>query len=193
MGGGRAIEPMRLIFGDRAISKWMGKEVPIHEIAVETARRWFRENMRFVDPARHVVHQSEIKPGSPELTDIFERKVIGANDTSAAVGYAPMTATERGVYELEHYLNSRDFKERFPETGEDVKVMGYRHDRHLILTIAMAFVDRYVASERWYFARKEEIVADVEAFVARKGLHFDGVTVDLNTLDTPGRGEGGCT
>ncbi len=191
MGGGRVIEPMRLIFGDRAISGWMGKQVPIHEIAIETARRWFRENMRFVDPEHHVVYQSEIKPGSPELTDIFEREVIGANDTSAAVGYAPVTGTERVVYDLERYLNSRGFKERFPETGEDVKVMGYRHDRHLILTVAMAFVDRYVASERWYFARKEEIVADVEGFVARKGLHFDGVTVDLNTLDTRGRGEGG--
>ena len=191
MGGGKIVEPMRLIFGDRAISEWMGKQVPIHEIAIETARRWFRENMRFVEPERHVVYQSEIKPGSPELTDIFEREVIGANDTSAAVGYAPVTGTERTVYELERYLTSMDFKERFPETGEDVKVMGYRHDRHLILTVAMAFVDRYVASEKWYFARKEEIVADVEGFVARKGLHFDGVTVDLNTLDTPGRGEGG--
>ena len=191
MGGGRVIEPMKLIFGDRALSKWGDKEVPIHEIAIETARRWFRENIRFVDPERHVVYQSEIKPGSPELTDIFEREVIGANDTSATVGYAPITETERVVYELERYLNSKDFKKRFPETGEDIKVMGYRHDHKLVLTVAMAFVDRYVESERWYFARKEEIVADIETFTASEDLHFDDVTVDLNTLDTPGRGEGG--
>ncbi|MCK4473339.1 MAG: methionine adenosyltransferase [Anaerolineae bacterium] len=191
LGGGAVEEPMRLVFGDRAIYELQGKTVPVGDIAEATAKAWLRANLRFVDVEKHIVFQNEIKPGSPELTDIFEREVIGANDTSAAVGYAPVTGTERTVYELERYLTSMDFKERFPETGEDVKVMGYRHDRHLILTVAMAFVDRYVASERWYFARKEEIVADVEAFVARKGLHFDGVTVDLNTLDTPGRGEGG--
>jgi S-adenosylmethionine synthetase len=191
MGGGKIVEPMRFIFGDRAISEWKGKQVPIHKIAIETAKSWFDENLRFVDAERHLVFQSEIKPGSPELTDIFERELIGANDTSAAVGYAPVTETERVVYDLERYLNSKDFKERFPETGEDVKVMGYRHDRHLILTVAMAFIDRFIESERWYFARKEEIVADAESFIASKGLKFDNVTIDLNTLDTPGRGEEG--
>lgn len=191
MGGGKVIEPMRLVFGDRATSEWKGKSVPVDEIAIETAKRWFRENMRFVEPDHHVVYQSEIKPGSPELTDIFERETVGANDTSAAVGYAPMTETERLVHELERYLNSEDFKERFPESGEDIKVMGYRHDRKLILTIAMAFVDRFVESERWYFTCKEEMVADIESVIEEERLNFDEVTIDLNTLDTPGRGEGG--
>ena len=31
-------------------------------------------------------------------------------------------------------------KERFPEAGEDVKVMGYRRDRELTLTVGLAFV-----------------------------------------------------
>jgi len=191
MGGGKVIEPMRLVFGDRAISEWKGKSIPVDEIAIETAKRWFKENLRFVDPDRHVIYQSEIKPGSPELTDIFERETIGANDTSAAVGYAPMTETERIVLALERYLNSPGFKERFPESGEDIKVMGYRHNRKLILTIAMAFVDRFVESERQYFARKEEIVADIGGFIDKERLNFDEVTIDLNTLDAPGRGEGG--
>ena len=191
IGGGRVVEPMRLVFGDRAVYEWQGKRVPVGEIATETARRWFRENLRFVDPDHHLVFQNEIKPGSPELSDIFQREVIGANDTSAAVGYAPLTETERIVLATERYINSLEFKQRFPESGEDIKVMGYRCQRELILTVAMALVDRFVESERAYFARKKEIRADIARFVEEERLNFDRVTVDLNTLDTPGRGEAG--
>ena len=37
-----------------------------------------------------------------------------------------MTETERLVRETEQFINSRTFKEEFPEAGEDVKVMGVR-------------------------------------------------------------------
>ena len=134
-GGGTILEPMKLIFGDRATYGLNGRELPIREIAIRTAKNWIRENLRFVEPGGpnaedgpHVTYQVEIKPGSAELVDIFSRETTGANDTSAAVGYWPMTETERLVRETEQYINSRTFKEEFPETGEDVKVMGVRMD-----------------------------------------------------------------
>lgn len=191
LGGGKVLEPMRLVFGDRAVYEYKGVRIPVGEIAEATAKWWLRKNLRFVDPDRHVIYQNEIKPGSPELTDIFEREAIGANDTSAAVGYAPLTETERIVLAVERYLNSPVFKARFPESGEDIKVMGYRANRDLVLTVAMAFVDRFIQSEQQYFTRKAEIVADIEAFVQREKRNFERVRVDLNTLDAPGRGEGG--
>ena len=191
IGGGRVDEPMRLVFGDRAIYEIGGKKVPVGEIVVATAEQWFRKNLRFVEAKKHVVFQNEIKPGSPELTDIFDRDLIGANDTSAAVGYAPLTETERIVLATERHLNSPEFKKLFPEAGEDIKVMGYRRHRELTLTIALAFVDRFVSSEKGYFARKAEIKAATEAFVAEQKRNFDKVTIDLNTLDVEGRGQDG--
>jgi len=191
LGGGKVDEPMRLVFGDRAIYEIQGKKVPVEEIVIETAKAWLRKNLRFVDPDVHFVFQNEIKPGSPELTDIFDRQVIGANDTSAAVGYAPLTETERIVLATERYLNSPEFKKSFPESGEDIKVMAYRRNRELVLTIAMAFIDRFIASEKAYFARKAEIKANIEDFVAKEKRNFDHVRIDLNTLDVEGRGEDG--
>ena len=191
IGGGVVDEPMRLVIGDRAIYEVGGKHVPVGEIAVRTATEWLKDNLRFVDPEEHVIFQNEIKEGSPELTDIFDREVIGANDTSAAVGYAPLTETEKIVLNVERYLNSPEFKEAYPESGEDIKVMGYRRDRELILTIAMAFVDRFVDSQEAYFLRKEEIREAAIDFVNRERLNFDNVVVDLNTLDDPDRGEDG--
>jgi len=191
VGGGVVDEPMKLVFGDRAIYQSREKRVPVGEIAAQTAKKWLSENLRFVDPDEHVTYQNEIKEGSPELTDIFDREVIVANDTSAAVGYAPLTETERIVLNVERYLNTAQFKEAYPESGEDIKVMGYRRNRELILTVAMAFVDRFVDSPGAYFSRKEEIRESALDFVNRERLNFVKVLVDINTLDDESRGEEG--
>jgi S-adenosylmethionine synthetase len=191
IGGGTVDEPMRLVYGDRAIYEIEGQKVPVGDIAIATGEEWFRKNLRFVDPKKHVIFQNEIKPGSPELTDIFDREVIGANDTSAAVGYAPLTETERIVLATERYLNSPEFKKLHPEAGEDVKVMGMRRGRDLTLTIALALVDRFIASEKAYFTRKAEVRSALEAFLGKEECSYDKVTIDINTLDVEGRGEDG--
>jgi S-adenosylmethionine synthetase len=191
LGGGTVDAPMRLIVGDRATVAWQGRHFPVGEIAEATARQWLRTHLRFVDPDRHVVFENAIQPGSPELVDLFARQTLGANDTSAAVGYAPLTATERCVLAAEHHLNSPAFKAQFPEAGEDVKVMGRRHGRHLTLTIALAFVDRFIPNARTYVARKAAIADELRRSLAADLQELDGVDVCLNMLDQPERGLGG--
>jgi len=189
LGGGRVVKPMLMVFGDRATFVAGSEKVPVEDIVLNTAKNWFKENLHMVDPEKHVKYQIELKQGSDALTDIFNRqsKYLGANDTSAAVGFAPMTTTERIVLETERFLNSSDFKKRHPETGEDVKIMGMRKNTHLDLTIAIAFVDRYVDSETSYFKRKEEIKQEVLDFV-HKQAQIDSLDVNINTADLPGRG-----
>lgn len=70
--GGRVVSPMRLIIGDRATFEYEGVELDIPGLAVETAKNWLSENLRFVDP-ESVIYQVELKRGSAELTDIFSR------------------------------------------------------------------------------------------------------------------------
>jgi S-adenosylmethionine synthetase len=190
-GGGRVVGPMRLVLGDRAVREYHGKRIEIGPIAEASARGWVKENLRFVDPDRHLVIQNELQEGSPELVDIFERDVIGANDTSAAVGYAPLTETERLVLEAERWLNSPEFQRRFPEAGEDVKVMGVRRDRDLIMTIALAFVDRFVSDAGTYFVRKEDMRTALTGYLTGRLHALDRVVVQINTLDDPARGDGG--
>jgi S-adenosylmethionine synthetase len=191
LGGGRVTEPMRLIFGDRATYELNGKRLPIGEIAISTAKRWIKEHLRFVDAEEHVRYDVELKPGSPELVDIFNRESPGANDTSGAVGYAPLTETERLVLQAENYMNSPQFKAHFPEAGEDIKVMGFRREQTLDLTAAVAFVDRYVDSEAAYFRRKEQMHEAVEEFIRTEVKTLERINLNLNTLDAPGRGLGG--
>ncbi len=191
LGGGTVDEPMRLIFGDRATYEYQGVRIPVGDIAEAAAKGWLRGHLRFVNPDQHVVFQNEIKPGSPELTDIFEREEVGANDTSAGVGYAPLSETEKLVLAVERHLNSTAFKAAHPEAGEDIKVMGYRFGRELTLTVALAFVDRFIVDESTYFERKATIHDELQAFVARQPQPMQKVSVDINTLDDPSRGTGG--
>jgi len=191
-GGGTVKQPMLFVFGDRATSEVDGIKIDVADIATKVAKQWFKQNMRFIDPEKHVKYQVELKPGSAGLVDIFKRegKVLGANDTSAAVGYAPMTRTEKIVLKTERFLNSSEFKQRFPESGEDIKVMGFRTNNTLNLTISMAFVDRYVYSEEDYFEKKAKILEETKRFV-EANTDFEKVNIQLNTLDMRGRGIGG--
>jgi S-adenosylmethionine synthetase len=190
-GGGRVLEMMRILFGDRATSRFDGKRVDVGGIAEEAAKKWIRRNLRFVNPGHHIIFQNELKEGSLELTSIFERQIVVASDTVAAVGYAPLTETERLVLAAEHYLNSPEVKEKYPESGEDVKVMAYRHDRVLLLTVSLAFVSRLVPEAKFYFDRKEEIRQALEAHLSSQPHTMDSITVMINTLDDPERGNRG--
>ncbi|MCX6660335.1 MAG: methionine adenosyltransferase [Candidatus Bathyarchaeota archaeon] len=190
-GGGKVLKPMLLVFGDRATFTVGSETIPVEEITIKTTKEWIKNNLRLVDPEKHIKYQVELKRGSQALTDIFQRKekFLGANDTSAAVGFAPLTPTEQIVRDTEFFLNDALFKSDFPETGEDIKVMGLREDDTLHLTVGMAFVDSYIDSEAKYFRLKEEVLDEIKKYVEpRVKMKVD---VDLNTADRPGRGLGG--
>ncbi len=190
LGGGRVVEPMCLIIGDRATDIFGKERLDITQLAVESAKSWFRKNLPRVDPDRHLRYQVELKPGSQELASLFlnARRVLGANDTSAAVGYAPLTETERLVFDAEHFLNSPIFKSRFPETGEDVKVMGVRRKDHLDLTVAMPFLDQHIENEKKYFDLKEATQDALLAYLQSRLKRLNRITVNLNSLDRRGAG-----
>lgn len=191
-GQGRLTKRMELTIGDRATFRALGKEIPVVDIVIDAAKTWLKGNLRFVDPEKHFTYRVVLAPGSEELTDIFARpgKTMAANDTSAAVGYYPLSPTERIVLELERYLNSTKFKATYPETGEDIKVMGLRKGNILDLTVAMPLIAHDVHSEKGYFERKELVQKDMMKFLK----DYDGfrkIEVHLNTLDKKGRGLGG--
>lgn len=191
-GDGRLTKPMELTIGDRATFIAGGRKIPVREIAVDGAKEWIRNNLRLVDPEKHVRYRVVLSPASSELSDIFLRHgdVKAANDTSALIGYYPLSPTEQVVLSLERYLNSRRFKKKHPYTGEDIKVMGLRTRNHLALTVAMPLIAGLIKSEDEYFERKGVLKKEMDEFLGRYRF-FSGTSVSLNALDEKGRGIGG--
>ncbi|CAG1065222.1 S-adenosylmethionine synthetase [uncultured bacterium] len=187
-GKGRVIRPMELIIGDRAAFSFGKTKVPVVDIARQTVKAWFAENLPHVDAEKHLKTRVVLQPGSVELADIFDRsgRLKGANDTSAACGYAPFTPAEDAVFSTERLINSPAFKLRFPETGEDVKVMGVRRGSELDLTVACPLMAGLIGSEAAYFRRKKEVKEALEKFLS--GFPFSKVTLNFNSLDAKGRG-----
>ena len=188
-GGGKIIKPMKMILGDRATFDIGERKLPIGDLAIQTAKEWFEKNLRFVND-EHVEYQVEIGVTSKELQSIFENtSSFAANDTSVLVGYAPFTETESIVLNTEQHINSKQFKDNFPESGEDVKVMGFRDANHVDLTIATAFVDKFISSENQYFQRKEDMLQEINEFL-KKNYSME-ITANMNCLDSKNRGMSG--
>jgi S-adenosylmethionine synthetase len=191
-GGGSVLAPMRLVMGDRATFEWKHKRIPVKAIAERTAYKWFKRHLPRIKPLKDLECQFELKPASEELRSVAERsRGAVANDTSATVGYAPLTPTERLVFQIERFLNGRYFKKEFTDTGEDVKVLAVRRGNDLTVTVAMPFLAPLIRNESEYFKRKALAARALENFVSRKSGTGLSPHVFLNVLDQRGTGEAG--
>ena len=191
LGGGKVVEPMRLVVGDRATHRWRDRQLDIGSVVEQAVRRRFRRALRYADVDSQLVVQCEMREGSSELAGIFASECPVANDTSAAVGYAPLTETEQTVLAAERWLTSPDFQLQFPEAGEDVKVLGVRRQRELSLTCAIAIVDHMIPDAQHYFERKEAMRRALVQYLEARLRTLDRVQVEVNLLDDPARGDAG--
>lgn len=161
-GGGEVISPIEIFLVGRALREIDGREFPVDELAIDVAHKWLKKHIRNLDFSKHVVLQTRIKPGSKDLVELFDRfqkkgEVPLANDTSFGVGFAPFSELENIVFYTEKLLNSEEIKNKHPEVGEDIKVMGVRIKNNIRITVSAAFVDKYVKNINQYKEQKEAI------------------------------------
>ena len=190
-GGGEVIKPMDILLTGRGIAEFHTekngkleiKKMGLDRIAIAAAKEYLKENIINLDVETATVVECKIGHGSGDLTDVFKRKggAPSSNDTSFGVGYAPFSETENIVLATENLLNSRDFKNKYPQVGEDIKVMGLRDDNHIILTVASAMVSKYVNDLDHYIDVKAKVHDEVQK-LAEKYTERN-VEVYVNTAD----------
>lgn len=187
-GGGRILSPIYVLLSGRATTMVGDELVPVNKIAIHAAKEYFRNTLRNLDVDNDVVIDSRIGQGSTDLVDVFRRKknIPLANDTSFGVAFAPLSETERLVLETEKLMNSQKFKDRFPESGEDIKVMGLRENNTITLTIADAMVSKHIPDLDHYKSVKEEMQEEICRMAER--ITDRDVTVQINTADDYDRG-----
>ncbi len=188
-GGGEVIQPIYVLLVGRATKYFEGEYIPTDRIALKAAKEYIRQHMTHLDPDVDMVFDVRLGEGSTDLKDVFRRRrgeVPLANDTSFGIGYAPLSETEKLVYNVERRIYE-EFRKKEPAVGEDVKVMGLREGDTITLTIAAAFVDRHLGSLSDYDAVKSELASFVSGiateYTSRK------VEVHVNTADDY---ESGC-
>jgi len=160
--GGKILAPMEIFLAGRATCEFNNIKVPLEELVINSCTQWLSSHFHALNVERDVKIHSLIRPGSAELVELYLRQeqtgIALANDTSCGVGYAPLSELEYLVLNIEEYLNSPEMKKTYPETGEDIKVMGVIRDEKIELTIACAFVDRFITDINDYIKKKGKLI-----------------------------------
>src|SRR5664280_287310 len=181
-GGGEIIKPIDILLTGRGVSEYEGKKIGIDRIAITAAKEYLKKNIINLDVESSTVVECKIGSGSGDLVDVFKRDGMpSSNDTSFGVGFAPFSETEQIVMATEELLNSKNFKKKYPQVGEDIKVMGLRENSKIILTTAVAMVSKYVDGIDTYLNVKDEI-QDIITDLALKKTERE-VETFINTGD----------
>ncbi|RMF31208.1 MAG: methionine adenosyltransferase [Chloroflexi bacterium] len=176
-GGGRVLKPIRIQIAGRGTPSFNGRQVPMDTIAIEAARAYLRETLRYLDPVAHVVIDSYAGRGASELIYVVEQ--VTANDTSFGVAHWPRSDLENLVYETANYINY-DLINQFP-IGEDVKVMGARMGDEVTLTIAIPFIAAQIPDLTSYQEAWQAVQDAVQTFAEQHSRRR--VRVAVNTAD----------
>ncbi len=179
-GGGEIIEPITLVLAGRATKEFEGEKIPVDEIAIEATKDYLKKILPNLDVESGVIIEPKIRQGSIDLRSLFSKEIL-ANDTSFGIGYAPLSKLERAVLNLEKYLNSPSFKKEHPELGSDIKVMGLRIKDKIRITVAGAFISKYISDIFDYKEKKEKILEKIRKFL-EKELENETL-IDFNTAD----------
>ncbi|RLF49030.1 MAG: methionine adenosyltransferase [Thermoplasmata archaeon] len=179
-GGGEVIEPVYILLVGRAVTEVEGERLPYRTTAVRAAREYLRNNFPNLDINMDVMIDCRIGKGSADLRAVYDTKRYLANDTSFGVGFAPFSEAERLTYEIERYING-PLKNELKELGEDVKVMTCRHGDEINVTVAVAFVSKYVDDRDHYLSvlseLREKLLDYSSKFTNRQ------VNLHINTAD----------
>jgi S-adenosylmethionine synthetase len=192
-GGGEMLEPIYICVVGRATTEVFREgelhRIPLGTLTVSSIKQTIKNTLRFLDPTQQVIMDYKIKPGSADLTHVFDRVVDDiprANDTSFGVAFAPLSETEELVFQTEQLLNSDEFKKKHPEVGEDVKVMGLRTNDDIQLTIAAALLAPLIPDADHY----QGVLNDISNAVLDQSKKITNREVKLvvNSADDPKRG-----
>lgn len=167
------LKPITYYYGDRAATLPMVEVVPLCNQTILGHLQDLAKGPIDVEAV------SALNKGSQALMGIFSKDVavLPSNDTSAAVGYAPLSEVERLIIDLEYELEN----EKLPWLGRDLKFMAVRDGRFLDLTVAAAMVIGSINSADEYKDKKYELNEIISTFIARR---WDGdFELSINNLD----------
>lgn len=179
-GGGVFLEPAYILLVGRATTMVNGERLPYRTVAIQAAHDYLATTCSNLNVDADVIMDCKIGQGSADLRGLYDTQKHLANDTSFGVGFAPFSELETVTLQTELLING-PLKRELKEVGQDIKVMGVRHGDSIRLTIAAAFVDKYVPDADHYRSAIEElrerVLDNAVKFTDRE------VKVDINTGD----------
>lgn len=204
-GGGEMIAPIRMLINGRFTDRYKNDKIDYMKIVSDTIKSYFKELFPLLDINKYLLiidntHHNE-GPGvvydidnttKNERMKFFEatddkdasrhNNHNRCNDTSTTVSYYPMSKLEQTVLNIEQILNSKEYKNRKPWTGTDIKVMGMRKDKKVEITCCVPLISKYVKDLDDYKNKLNTIKKDILSII-NKSFKDNEIYLFLNTRD----------
>jgi S-adenosylmethionine synthetase len=198
-GGGKFVEPIRVVLGGRVSRTYLGRQLPVEDILRGTIRSFFTARFPMIDFDKSVTISdfltSHAGPGtlttsSGAIANMFDPvrrsavrgyEELVANDTSFCVAYAPLSPLEQAVVDLERHLTG-ETRGRHPWLGTDIKIMAYRQGRSVDVTACIPQIASAVPSYKDYKANLDVICGEIHDFLS-ESLPSCTVRLSVNTKD----------
>lgn len=176
-GGGRVVDPVRVLVNGRATRSCGPVVVPVDELVIETVRTFFRS--RLPDLVDHLSIELNItsnsSPGAvlavgtpPErlawfapasVDELRERRELVANDTSLGTGWAPENDVEIFTRRLVDWCStSSEFTASRPWCGSDVKMMALGDEERLDVVLCVPQKSAHVPNRAVYVSNCEDVL-----------------------------------
>lgn len=209
-GHGELTEPILVLVNGRLTERLGNRRIPVDDIVTAAVRDHLRRALPLLDPERHLRIRTRVghapSPGMVtgptddqaagrrfwfeprDLDDLAERHRLFSNDTSAGIGYAPLSPAERVATLIENHLNSEPFTVANPGLGSDIKIMVVRDRDRYAITACVPQIAEHTPDLSTYVDRRRH-VAELIGHIAREATNDADARVDVNTRDDDARRE----
>lgn len=117
------------------------------------------------------------------LDDLPELDKPYVNDSSAIVGYWPLSVTERLVLKMEKFFYNSDNSPKFDYIGQDIKILAVRNKKNIELTLCVPFMSIKIPNKAFYFEKLKEIESQLTKLAHKFVGDAFGIKIFLNTQD----------
>lgn len=187
-GGGTIEKPIIIQIAGRGSKKYKTQRINLDNMVEEWAGAYLSEKMNHYNLNNFKI-RSFVGEGSPDLVELFERyskgKIPLANDTSFGVAHYPLSNLENMVLNTEIFIYGT-LREKYTGIGEDVKVMGYRNNNKIDITVAIAMIDSEFSADnnkglRQYKELKDTLRKEILEHLQK--ISDKNLNVNINTAD----------
>lgn len=198
-GTSKIKKPVAVYLFGKAVESVGDEKIPIRNLFIAATEKVIRQVFANDDFLSQINYVIDINNGigkehlstfyTPQATqEVKSVETYKSNDTVICSGFAPYSTTERIAIDLENYING-DFKNKFPFTGTDVKVVVIRRENLFDVTVCIPFIAAETPNFEFYRTQKESMINDTLSYLyslnTQKNTQFK---VSLNTKDFGAQG-----
>lgn len=195
----KIIKPIRCYLFWKVTQRIENEDIPIYSIFKDSVFQVFTKIFKNLDILNYIDLIVDINDwiwaGRPknwyqpkntqEVQDSNNK--LRSNDSVICSAYSPLSWLEKIVIFLENYINWVQFKNNFPFTGYDVKVLANRILNDIDITVCIPFLAKLTPNKEFYYKNIEIINKDLknqlENYLKLNDLNFSVNNIFINNRD----------